>query len=141
MPRALPHKPSLVALLAIWVAALIPPCVIVKVQFLEEREPSGQVWILGSIFVGFAILITYANLAYNIARPLLELVRERQPGKPHSPIPLLGSVGIVLAALLMPSSPWLGTGLLVAYALDSGGLLAIAMTITGTWTGHDKHLE
>lgn len=80
--------------------------------------------LLGVFFVGF-------NLYASFLRPwMYRRTHDDCSGYQYvSGAPALGSILIAIAALVLPSAPWIGGFLLVLYFIDPGGLHVAAFVI------------
>jgi len=117
---------DIIFLFGISIAAVLIPVVVTKLHFFaraaDDRSPfqltvAILVGLLAMFFVGF-------NLYASFFRPWMHRrAHGDYSGYQYvSGAPALGSILIGIAALFLPSSPWIGGLLLMLYLIDPGGI-------------------
>ena len=117
---------DMIFLVGVSIAAVLIPVVVTKLHFFaraaDDRSPFQftvpiLVALLAVFFVGF-------NLYTSFFRPWMHRrAHGDYSGYQYvSGAPALGSILIGIAALFLPSSPWIGGLLLTLYLIDPGGI-------------------
>lgn len=117
---------DIIFLVGVSIAAVLIPVVVTKLHFFsrsaDERTPfqltvAILVALLAMFFVGF-------NLYTSFFRPWMHrrVHGDYSNYQYVSGAPALGSILIGIAALFLPSSPWIGSLLLTLYLIDTGGI-------------------